>query len=310
MKKIVLSIIALFFVVSNLNANIIDDNKGTKGFAFNNIGVGARYNALGGMGASIADDGFAMYWNAAAIVADRPQTNISFMHDLWIYDSYRDYVGLTHSFRRSGVGISVNYVNPGDIQGRTAPTDTYTIVKSYDAGVKLGYGFAIGDKVRLGFGAGYLRERISTKDYTAYVASVGYRIIDLFSGLMAIGGQVKDIGLYTNGDMPGIRFMTDAALYFLKGRRLKVLCGLEAGLDNYPEVKAGAEYAVSKSIRMQAGMRSLREGRGMLSMLNGGISFMLMNRISIDVAYKYGDITGNKLLGGSSNLMLSMNMRM
>ena len=91
---------------------------GTSGFQFVKITVDPRAAAMGNSVVADATDGSSLYWNPAlAVQSDRSE--VLFSHSIYFMDITKEYVSYVQQLKSIAVGVSLQYLNSGDIKETT-----------------------------------------------------------------------------------------------------------------------------------------------------------------------------------------------
>ncbi len=108
---------------SNTNAQSIlpsfgKSRSGTSGFQFVKITVDPRAAAMGNSVVADAKDGSSLYWNPALAVQS-DQSEVLFSHSIYFMDITKEYVSYVQQLKSIAVGVSLQYLNSGDIKETT-----------------------------------------------------------------------------------------------------------------------------------------------------------------------------------------------
>lgn len=101
---------------------------GTTTTSFLKIGIGARASALGEAFTALASDGTCLYWNPAGL-AYLTEKELSATYNSWLQEINQGYLSFSFPFARGALGLGVNYVDMGKMEGRDEyghPTGTFT----------------------------------------------------------------------------------------------------------------------------------------------------------------------------------------
>ncbi|MDD5688553.1 MAG: PorV/PorQ family protein [Elusimicrobia bacterium] len=182
----------LLLVSSSAYAAFSKGDAGTSAVQFLKMGAGARSSGMGDIGVGVSEGASSVYWNAAGLAGiDKP--SISVMHAIWFEDIGYSWVGYGQPISEIGViGIGVQYINYGSIQG----SDTDGIVGSNfnpaDMSATLSYGNKVSDDVSLGIGVKYISSKIKETG-VAIAGDVGMLYKPTESG-MSIGIALQNVG--------------------------------------------------------------------------------------------------------------------
>lgn len=219
--------------------------------SFLNVGVGARYLAMGGAGTALADDGNALFWNAAGLsqVKQRELT----ASDMELQQNTRlDYAAYAHPTSAGTFAAGGTYLSQDAIEGRDALGHQTGNFTASDAAVSLGYGRKT-ELVDLGADVKFIQSHIASAQATTFAADFGVR---RQLGAIVLGAALRNLG-------PGMKFDTqrnDLPLRLAVGGAYKFAAGhaLTAELTNAPraggtDVGFGGEFQAIKNIFLRAG---------------------------------------------------------
>ena len=266
-----------------------DDEQSNHAGAFLRAGVDARHLALGGVGAAIADDIAAGYWNPAGLANLRGFSATGMATGGLNFDRHHNYVAAGYGMARGTLALS--WINAGTYDlagadGTGTPTESFDF--SENAIILSG---AIGSPAaNLGLSAKFLTQDLGiTAPGGADDATTGYAF-DLGGQYLAtsfarVGFMLQDLlGRLGSEDDANVNDVPATARFglalepfegfLLAGDLIKVRD--EDGL----EFRAGAEVAVPLGNTADGALRlGLRDGK-----FSGGVGFTL-SRVTFDYAY-------------------------
>ena len=151
---------------------------GTTSLNFLEVDVASSRAAMGGAGVSFVNDASATYWNPAGL-AFINKSDILFFNQSWIADISHTYTSVVIPMQNSsGIGISLNVMNYGDIEVTTlefqdGSGEFYTAL-DYSAGISYARRFV----EWFGFGATlkYINSQIWHSDASAVSMDLGVQI--------------------------------------------------------------------------------------------------------------------------------------
>ena len=183
--------ILMFSVNARLGAAFSENDTGTSGAQFLELGAGARASGMGGAYSAVADDPSAVYWNPAGLNRIN-RKSISVTHTMMFEDIYYDWVSCVKPLDSGGVlGIGVQYLSYGKIMETDATGLDIRNFNPNDLAVTGSYGFSI-NKIMLGISAKYISSKIKDAA-TAYAADAG-AMYDLSGGKATLGLVVQNAG--------------------------------------------------------------------------------------------------------------------
>ncbi|MEK6645857.1 MAG: PorV/PorQ family protein [Candidatus Firestonebacteria bacterium] len=296
-----LTLLVLFIFASNIFAVEIDTKAGTTGAAFLKMGVGARPVGLGESFVAVADDVNALYWNPAGISLLK-QSEVTFMHNVWLEKMSYEYLGFVYPLERSAIGISAGYLNIGELEGRDMNDNITSNFTAYDMFVGVTYSQRIEienedeGKLLIGITVKNIQEKIEGTNAIGFGADAG--CLFLVDENWTIGAMLQNFGI-------GLKFIDErnnlpmnikigTAYKFLEDKDLLLSVDLNKPIDNKFRLNAGAEYKLyDKSLAngiivFRGGYKYQLGGNddiGGLSDLSAGIGFVYEEAIQLDYAF-------------------------
>ncbi len=279
MKKLV-----FILIIAIWNASLAQSNKeGGLAFPFLKIGVGARNQAMGNIGAGLGDDIYTIYYNPAGL-ARLYGKELSFMHDEWVQDINHGFLGFSQPFLKGVFGISFEYINYGSFERR----DEFGVLvpgkfTPYNIVATTAYGEGVLKCLSLGFAIKAIREGIDYEKTSAYAFDMGllYQITNRLNwGLVFqnIGSDIKGFPLPFN--------ITSGISYRLN----RVLLAGDVFLPRYskPKIGLGLECFYSRVLALRTGLRCGGNSPGSGFSIGTGLR---LEELDFDYAWvPYGDL--------------------
>lgn len=263
---------------------------GTTTASFLKIGVGARASAMGEAFTALANDGTSLYWNPAGIIQTETR-ELSATYNLWFQEIRQSYLSFTFPSLGGGVGVGLNYIDIGDIEGRDEegnPTGTFG---ASDVHLFAGYGRKF-KKIALGFTAGWLRDTIGDETRSGFLASAG--LLYPLSKQLTLGTAIQNVGSKLGNDPLPLTLKVGIAL---SREALSLAADVAKPQDNDVYGCLGAEWWMKDIMALRGGYKSNQDTGGGWS---AGLGFRFQ-RIYLDYAYApYGD------LGNTHTISLGM----
>ena len=128
MRKILWSALIIGILILTLDLISYANGPGTTTASFLKIGVGARAAAMGEAFSAVASDGTSLYWNPAGLTQLKTK-EISATYNSWFEEIKQGYLSLTFLSSRGTMGLGINYVDMGKLEGRDVegnPTGDFT----------------------------------------------------------------------------------------------------------------------------------------------------------------------------------------
>ena len=283
MRKLLLALMVISFVVVQSFAAFSSASVGTTGAQFLKIGIGARAVGMGEAQAAIANDVNALYWNPAGLNNMQGREG-SLMHCSWFDDIAYDNIsyGQKSEKLKGFVGIGVSYLSMGSIiKYDNMGNKLNENFSPYDALITIGYARKIAG-IPFGATVKYITSQLENEKSTAFGMDLGVRYDELMESKLTLGAAVQNIGTnvkFINQEDPlpfnvklgaGYKILT-------KGSPVLVALDLNLPIDNDPYVGFGVEYPYSFSgdfrIVPRIGYKSGSKGLDGLTGVTGGMGF-------------------------------------
>lgn len=193
MKKLLLSMIMLVFIVSTVSAEF--SKVGSSGAQFLKIGVGSKYQGMGEASVAVADDIYAMYWNPAGL-AEIENAAIGFTNVNYLLDIDLNYVAFARYFEDVGVfGISATILSMDDMEITTFEQQDGTGEHYSASSFAVGLSFARQLNARFSFGTSikYLGEKIHNEQASGFGVDFGTLLFTGFRSLR-LGMSISNMG--------------------------------------------------------------------------------------------------------------------
>ncbi|MCK6543686.1 PorV/PorQ family protein [bacterium] len=190
--KILALALALMYTI---NAFAGEEKRGTAGFMFLKVPMGAREVALGQSGITTTSGANAIYWNPANVsAATSPTFSFSYLNHFAGISS--NYGAITFPMGDAGViGASINYMSYGDIQ-RTSeanPDGGIGNYAPYELSVGVTFAKQVTDRVSGGLTVKFINSQIDLVSASNYAFDFGFTYNTDFRGLK-LGFVVNNLG--------------------------------------------------------------------------------------------------------------------
>lgn len=292
-----------------------DARSGTSGFQFIKISVDPRSASMGNSATADAFDGSSLYWNPAlAVQLDKSQFFVS--HTAYFVDVSKEYVSYIQKLKNIAIGVSLQYLNSGDITETTEfqPYGTGRTFRTihYSAGLtvsqKLTSLFSYGVTLR------YLDERIEEVEAKTGAIDLGffYKVGDtglrFAIGLNNFGLDVKPTGTTKRPTLEGTKdetgfksvslpttFILAAAFDVIRKDNMNLLLTgqLTNPSDNAEKLSIGAEYGFLHQFYLRGGYEF---GTQELRYPSGGLGIKIplgSHNVGLDYGFTNYDRLGN-----------------
>lgn len=165
------------------------------------IAPDSRAGAMGEVGAAIADNANAIFWNPAGLAFQRG-TEISFTHAKWLpqfsSDLSYEYLSAKHYLGMIGatIGANITFFNLGSFERRDENNNYLGTFKAFEYAVTFGYGMELTQNLGLGVNLRYIHSQLAPFG-TAEEQGRG-----------VANGVSFDVGLLFRTYILGVRFRT------------------------------------------------------------------------------------------------------
>jgi long-subunit fatty acid transport protein len=301
MKRILFILIILCCITTSLFAQ-----QGTYNFLLTD--VSARAAALNGSFVSMKDDPNVLFYNPASIgTLSVPKVSVSYVNYLMDVNagtlSYGQYIEGIGS-----VGAGVIYMNYGSFNRTDELMNVLGTFSATDLALVVGIAAHYDDDILVGINAKFISSSIAEYSSTALAVDLGF-LYDIPSQNLSIGGSVLNIGKQLK-TYAGVNELLPLDVKFGITKRpehLPVFLNIdfhqlnESGdkfLDRFSNFTVGAEFLMSKSLRLRVGYnnKQRQELKTGTTVGLGGFSLgvgLVLNEYQIDYAYNsYGDFGG------------------
>ena len=270
--------------------------------------VSARAAAMNGSFVSMKDDPNVLFYNPASIgTLSMPKVSVSYVNHLMDVNagtlSYGQYIEGIGS-----VGAGIIYMNYGSFNRTDELLNVLGTFSAADVALVAGIAAHYDENILVGINAKYIYSSLAEYRSTALAVDLGI-LYDIPSQNLSIGGSVLNIGkqLKTyagiNEPLPldvkiGITKRPEHLPVFLNIDFHRLNESGDKFLDRFSNLTVGAEFLMSKSLRVRVGYnnkqrKDLKTGT---SAGLGGFSLgvgLILNEYQIDYAYNsYGDFGG------------------
>lgn len=267
---VLLTILALF---SNPDASV---------FPVLKIAQGVRAAGMGEAGIGLANDGNALYWNAAGL-ASFSDYSISLSHQEWFSDTKDELFQTILPAKTGALGFGVLYSQTGSIEHWDADNNPYNTFSTWNGVLSLGYGLNMFSNYAIGFVVkGCYENLYQSHGYGAGI-DLGFRGQPLKS--LGVGIACRNLGLMDYNGIYSLPAEVGAGFSYSRKNLTVVLDGIFSFAQNF-NFRLGVEYSPVKELSLRVGYRSGPEdisSLGYLSAISAGLGVNL-NNFSIDYA--------------------------
>jgi|GEM_PF-119217 hypothetical protein len=247
----------------------IHPDAGTTAAAFLKLGAGARASSMAGAFTSIADDATAVYWNPAGLMSV-PRREVVAAHNESFEGIRHDYVGYVGGLKgkyRWGAAFYGLYT-PADIERRgglneddpfepLSPVEGY--FAAYDAALSVAAARRFGAKLSAGAAVKVINQTIDDRTGRAVASDIG--VLYEYSDEISLAGTIKNAGTSLAVGEKSYPLPLSANLgaawskKFPSSGFLRSAVEISFPNDNYPSLRAGAEYFPVEMFAVRAGYR-------------------------------------------------------
>ena len=317
-KFVILTItVALVLPVTLFSADPFS-KVGTAGAQFLKIGMGARYTGMADASVASVSDGYALYWNPAAMGA-LTQAHVEFTNISYLANVNLNYVSIAKPISIGTIGASVTALSSGDMEITTVeqPDGTGRMFSTASYAISVGYARRWTEFFSFGMAAKYITERIS-EERSAGVAFdfgtllyPGYRNLRVGMNISNLGPTLKLSGPELNFnynpqegndsydpakgvlsvesyELPLV-FRIGAAYDINYSTNTRVTFSVEARdpSDNVQQGSFGTEIAFYEMFFLRGGWKLNYEEEGLT--LGGGCDLKVWEGTNLAVNYAYAD---------------------
>ena len=305
MKRLLLFLCVISIILIATPVLAINSDAGTAGAPFLRLDVGARQAALGGAGAAITSDAYAMHWNVAALTTSRFH-RIAFQHNEYFQDMNHEYLAYAGPISsNSSWGLSLNYFNAGDMD-RTYETSGGAFggyggtFDASDIAVSAAYARQMTEEISLGVGVKYIHSSIEDESASGFGVDLGAYYAPASIDGLTLGLTVSNIGqglkfIRERDDLP-LTIRAGAGYEFWNDRLLLTL-DLNKPRDNDLRVNTGVEWRVVQAVALRVGYNSQNDDVGEGLTAGAGFAYQSFN---LDYAYvPFGDLGNSHRISAS-----------
>jgi hypothetical protein len=281
-------------------ANIFE-KVGTFDGQFLKIAVGARATGMGGAFVGVADDGSAVFWNAAGIARiDQDKSELQFNHANWPADLSFDQAGYVFHMKRipGAFAVHARALSMDPMIETTAyqPDPNQGTGNTFDAGMLTAgvtYARSFTDKFSAGVTANFIHEGLAEFSQQTFAFDVG-TLYDVGTLGMKIGMAISNIGsqikfIDREARIPAIfRVGTSATLLQTADQKLLGTFEFSHPPDNSERMNVGAEYGFRKYAFLRAGYNLNYDSEGLAA--GAGFHFPISVVGMADLDYSYTDM--------------------
>jgi hypothetical protein len=291
---------------------------GTAGAQFLKLGMGARYTAMGEASVASVNDGYALYWNPAAM-GNLTQTYLEFTNTSWINDVTLNYIAYVRPTRLGTIGASATVLSSGDMEITTIeqPDGTGRMFSATSFALVAGYARQMTDFFSFGLNVKYITERISEERASGVgfdfgtMLRPGYHNLRIGMNISNLGPQLKFSGTeldfrynpapedanydQTEGqlsvdsyELPMV-FRIGAAYDLQYSKNTRVTFAVEAHdpSDNYQQGAVGTEVAFFDKFFVRGGYKINYEEESFS--FGAGLNLKVWQHTDLNVNYAWAD---------------------
>jgi hypothetical protein len=258
---------------------------GTEGASFLELPIGARPAALGQAYSTLAEDAYAPTWNPAGLsFLNSPQ--VAGMHMLYLESTSYEYGSFVYPLKGGrGIGVAIQYFEPGTISGLDANANPIGDINGYYANYTISFGQSLGDTLGIGLSGHMIRAQIDDVSGHAFAGTGGllYRPNPQWRLAAVMANVGQPLSFIDSKDSLPLTYRVGAAYHPVPPWTL-VLEGAEQK-DGFKSLHGGVEYETPFGFSVRLGYDTERTKE--LSAMAGcsfGASMLLWNQ---DFSYTY-----------------------
>ncbi len=297
----------IFLTFLLVSFNLFSD-QGTTAAVFLKLEQGVRPISMGGAFAGAADDVNAIMWNPAGL-SQLSGFEATFSHTIWFADIFYDYLALAYPAGEIGTfGLSVVYVNSGDIEKSDELGNDLGSFSANNIGGNISYGTVINKELSLGLTVKIFNESIDTEGAFGFAADLG-GIYKLPINGLQMGINIQNLGpKFGFGEAFLLPIMFRIGASYTGIRNLMINLDYVQPIETYGMIAAGIEYWYRDLIVLRLGyqyqgmfdINHYCENVSEPSILAGFVigAGLKIDIYSIDYAYrKYGVLESTHRIG-------------
>ena len=244
MKKLII-IFLVRFLFAQLDYGFDFSKSGSAGFQFLKINIGAGPTGMGGAGASLVDDGNAIFWNVAGITGiDRFHFSVS--DNDWLVNSKIQSAVLAKRFKDNVFAVNLISFRVESFEETTIqePYGTGRMVNAGDDLFGLAYGRNFTDKLSLGIQLKYVNEILDDYSFSNVMVDVGalyktgFRNLALAFVFQHFGPDISPVNKKFRSPL---LFKIGASDYLFKSNT-SINAGLDGSVLNTLNLRIGNQY--------------------------------------------------------------------
>ena len=275
-NRLKIFVVSLLFVSPALAVN---ENAGTSGAAFLQIGAGARPTAMGSAYVGIADDVNAVYFNPAGLsFIAKPE--LMAMHTNWFEGMNYNFGAFSYPTKFGAFALSVQTLNVADIERRDNAEALTGDFDSTDSAYALSYAHIIGPELSLGITGRYITQKLDSASANTISGDIG--LVKKFGHLpFSVGMAARHFGqeIEFRKESDPLPFTIDAG-FGANLYRDKLILSLDTKMprNNDITVGGGAEYNILLNDEFKLSLRggynsAITDADGNGMSFGGGITF-------------------------------------
>jgi hypothetical protein len=303
LRKIAVLLVGLIISFDRLQG--ATDDVGTTAAPFLRINPGARPAGMGEANVAVGGDAYAIYGNPAGLAVLENAGEAIFTYAAWFHNINLGYLGYAQSLKDyGGLGISVIYLDLGDIERRNDIGEEAGFLRASDSALTIAYGVRLVEGLLSGLAIKGLWQRIGTENGYSAAADIGFLYLTPIDGL-SLGVGTYNLGLPISIKKDGVKhpLPTESRLglaYRAIEDRLVLASDVVYYWGEDFKLHAGGEYLLGDGILIRIGYRYGYSDDPLSGLtLGGGIRFHSQPEVSLDYAY-----VGYGSLGGTHRLSL------
>jgi len=276
-----LAILSALALVLGQTFSAYASGPGTTAANFLKIAVGARASAMGEAFTALTDDGTSIYWNPAGLTK-LDNRELLVMYNISYQNIDQGYLSLASPLARGTIGVGINYVHIGGIEGTDEQGNFTGDFSASDFQASLAYARCISPRLRFGLSAGVLQDAIKEDKTTAFISNIG---VLLNTGrLFSFGIAFQNIGSKLEEDPLPVIYRTGAAIEL---ENFNITFDAVKPMNDDFYYCSGIEWKLRELLDLRFGYKARQN-------LGSGISFGMglnIKKICFGYAYvSYGDL--------------------
>ncbi|MFH1379428.1 MAG: PorV/PorQ family protein [bacterium] len=252
---------------------------------------GARPSAMGDAFAGVADDVHAISYNPAGL-GSLQSSELALMHSKWLLDTTYEYAAYAQPLRKGTLGVSLAYLDSGDMVGRSNMGQKTHDFTATDLAVTLGYGIKIAQEMFVGLNGKFITQKIDDASRNGGAIDIGV-LWELLTDKLYAGITIQNMGpklqaFDSTEDTLPMHYRMGVGYYALE-RKLLIASDVKTIVHGKPTISVGIEYLIRTLFFLRSGILAGSDVDNSLAW-TGGVGFTV-HKFYFDYCYEpFGEL--------------------